>query len=290
MKKVIITVLCLFSATLIFAQTGSAKPSVTGKILLSNGQKIVVESNVTIEANLSMGMQLNSNSTYENLLEVKNNTDKNYTISSTLTKLKVNMNMMGQPTNYDSEKKESNNSDIAKTFDKKLNKPVDVSLDKITGIATTDKKEVKSETKSKETDEENPIQGLLGMFAESSDDAVVSGAFELIPQGKGIGESWSDSTVAKDMKTVRTYTLRSITDNEAVIQLDAVITATNKLELQGMEMEFKSNTKTTGEIITDISTAQVKKKTTKSDITGSFQLMGQDVPITATASTTSTYK
>ena len=286
MKKTGITLLCILTSTLIFAQTGSTKPVVTGKILLPTGQKIIVESNITIEADLSMGMQMSSNSTSENLLEVKKSTDKDYTISSTLTKVKVNMNMMGQPTNYDSEKKEDNNSDIAKTFEDKLNKPVDITIDNATGIAIKDDKKVKKT----DIDEENPMNGLLSMFAESTDDAVVSGAFELIPQGKSIGESWSDSTIAKDMKTVRTYTLKSVTGTEALIQVDAVTTAVNKLDLQGMEMEFKSNTKTTGEIITDISTGQVKKKDTKSDITGSFQLMGQDVPITAKSTSTSTYK
>ncbi|MEP7255217.1 MAG: DUF6263 family protein [Ferruginibacter sp.] len=285
MKKTIITLLYVFTSSLIFAQTGSTKAA-TQKIILPGGQKIIVESNITIEADLSMGMAINSNSTSQNLLEVKNSTDKTYTISNTLTKVKVNMNMMGQPTNYDSEKKDDNNSDIAKSFEDKLNKPVDITINNVTGIVIKDDKKVKE----KSADDENPMNGLLGMFAESTDDAVVSGAFELIPKDKAVGESWLDSTVAKDMKTVRTYTLKSVTGNEALIQLDVVTTAANKLDVQGMEMEFKSNTKTTGEIITDITTGQVKKKDTKSDITGSFQLMGQDVPITAKATSASIYK
>ena len=285
MKKTVITLLCIFTSSLLFAQTGSTKAA-TKKIILPGGQKIIVESNITIEADLSMGMAINSNSTSQNLLEVKSSTDKTYTISNTLTKVKVNMNMMGQPTTYDSEKKDDNNSDIAKSFEDKLNKPVDITIDNVTGVAIKDDKKVKE----KSADDENPMNGLLGMFAESTDEAVVSGAFELIPGGKAVGESWLDSTIAKDMKTVRTYTLKSVTGNEALIQLDVITTAANKLEVQGMEMEFKSNTKTTGEIVTDITTGQVKKKDTKSDITGSFQLMGQDVPITAKATSASTYK
>lgn len=286
MKKTGITLLGIFTTTLVLAQTGVTKPAAAGKIIIATGQKITITSNISVEADLSMGMQLSSISTSENLLEAKNSTDKTYTISNTLTKAKVNMNMMGQPTNYDSEKKENNNADIAKAIDDKLNKPVDITIDNATGAA------IKDDTKAKEKSDEddNPMNGLLNMFAESSDDAVVSGAFELIPQGKKIGDSWLDSTIAKDMKTVRTYTLKSITDNEALIQLDVVTTAKNKLDVQGMEMEFKSNTKTSGEVTTDISTGQVKKRDTKSDITGSFQLMGQDVPITAKASSTSTYK
>jgi Family of unknown function (DUF6263) len=286
MKKIGITLLGIFCTTFIFSQAGSTKPVGTGKIMLTPGQKIIVESSISMDADLSMGMQMSSTSTNENLLEAKNSTDKNYILSNTLTKVKVNMNMMGQPTSYDSEKKEDNNSDIAKTFEDKLNKPVDITIDNATGKAV---KDGKKETK-KESDEENPMSGLLDVFAQSSDDAVVTGAFELIPAGKNVGESWQDSTITKDVKTIRNYTLISITGNEALVQLDAVTTAKNKLDVQGMEMEFKSETKSTGEIITDITSGQVKKRTTKADITGSIQLMGQDVPITAKATSTNTYK
>ena len=103
MKKIIITLSGIFLTCLVFSQTSTVL-SPSAKIKLSNGQKIVVKSIVAIEASLGMGMEITSNSTTENALDVKNSTDKNYTISNTLTKLKVNMNAMGQPTNYDSEK------------------------------------------------------------------------------------------------------------------------------------------------------------------------------------------
>ncbi len=287
MKKIAIARLGLFICILILAQSNStAQISLTGKIKLTTGQKIVIESSITLEASLSMGMELSSNSTTENSLEVKTTTNKNYTISNTLTKVKVNMDMMGQATNYDSEKKEDNNNDIAKTFEEKLNKPVDIIIDNITGEAINDKKKEMKE----DTDDGNPMQGMVAMFSENSDDAIVSGAFELIPAGKIIGDNWADTLIAKEMKTIRTYTLKSVTENEAVIQISAISNGTNKIDMQGMEMEFKSDTKTSGEIITNIITGQVKKRTAQSDITGSFQIMGQDMPVTAKTNTTSIYK
>jgi len=286
MKKIIILLTGLIISFQAFSQPISNTIVPAGKIKLSNGQKIIVESNLAIEANLGMGMEITSNSTSENTLDVKNSTDKIYTISNTLTKLNVNMNMMGQPSNYNSENKEDNNAEMGKVFDDKLNKPVDILIDNSTGLAILDEKKKKNE----KADEENPLQGLMNMFAESTDDAVVSGAFGLIPQGKKVGESWSDTAIAKDLKTIRTFLLKSISANEAVIQLDAITMAVNKIDMQGMEIEFKSNTKTTGEMTTDISNGQVKKKNTISDITGSFQLMGQDMPISAKATSASTYK
>ncbi len=286
MKKINSTLVTLFIAVVSFAQPGTTNNNAINKLKLTSGQKIDVESTTHIEASFGMGMELNSNSTAVNSLQVKNITDKNSTVSNTLTKFKVDMNMMGQPNNYDSENKQGNNSDMAKIFDERLNKTVDVDIDNNTGLAVEQKKIVKA----KDTEGANPAEDLLKMFSNTSDDAMVSGAFEIIPGGKSIGDKWSDTTVAKDMKIIRTYTFKSITGNEAVIQLDVVIKAVNMLNFQEMEFEIKSDTKTTGEIITDISTGLVKKRTSNSDITGSLQMMGQDMPISAKSNSTIIYK
>lgn len=286
MKKTILVLTCLITAAFSFCQTAMPKTISTGKILLSDGQKIIAASTISIDADLSNGMELHSSSTTENALEVKTSTDKNYTVTSTLTKLKVNFNMMGQATNYDSEKNEAPSSEVEKSFADRLNKPVDVILDNSTGQATLSQKKEKNE----EVDNENPVDGMLKMFSESSDDGVVSGAFKLVPQGKNVGDQWADTTTEKDQKTIRTYTLKSVSGNDALIQLDIVTTANTKLDMQGMEFEIKTTTKTSGDITTDINTGLLKTKNTKSEITGSLQLMGQDVPISATVNTTNTYK
>ncbi len=286
MNKIYSTLVTLFIAAVSIAQPSATNNNGSNKLKLSNGQKIIVESTTHIEASFGMGMELNSNSTAVNSLQVKNITDKNSTVSNTLTRLKVDMNMMGQPNNYDSENKEGNNSDMAKIFDERLNKTVDVDIDNNTGLAVEQKKIVKA----KDTEAANPADDLLKMFSNTSDEAMVSGAFEIIPAGKSIGDKWDDTTNSKDMKIIRTYTLKSISGNEAVIQLDVLTKAVNMLNFQEMEFEIKSETKTTGEIITDVSTGLVKKRTSNSDITGSLQMMGQDMPISAKTTSTIIYK
>ncbi|MEO6540408.1 MAG: DUF6263 family protein, partial [Ferruginibacter sp.] len=250
-----------------------------------NGHKIAVESIIDIQASLAMGMELTSNSNSLNSLEVKSSTDKDITISNTLTKMKVTMNMMGQSNNYDSENKQGNNEEMAKVFDERLNKPVDVVVDNSTGLSVAEtKKEKKADADA------NPTDGLMKMFSDNSDNGIVSGAFEIIPQGKSLGNSWSDSTVEKDMKMVRTYTLKSITGNEALILVDVVSTGKNKVDFQEMEFEVKTETKTKGEIIADPITGLVSKRTSSSDISGTIQMMGQDMPISAKTTSTSIYK
>lgn len=288
MKRIYTLLLCLVISGLAFAQpSATGKRSEGTKIKLTNGQKIVVESTADIEASLTMGMEMTSNSVTVNALEVKNSNASNYIISNTLTKLKMTSNMMGQATNYDSENKAGNDEQVAKIFDDKLNKPVDVTLDNSTGLAAVEKKK----EKKAEDDETNPVADLMKIFSDNaSDDAIVSGAFELVPKGKSIGDSWADSSTAKDIKSVRTYTLKSISGNEAVIQANIVLTAVNKLDFQGMEFNIKSETKTNGEIVTDISTGLVKKRTSVADITGSIPMMGQDMPISAKVTSTTIYK
>ena len=280
MKRIYVSLISLAVAAVAFSQP-------TGKIKIAIGQKIVVENTTDIQASLAMGMELTSTSTSVNTLEVKNSTPNNYIISNTLTKLKMNTNMMGQPTNYDSENKAGNNEEMSKVFDDKLNMPVDITIDNTTGLAVVEKKK----QKQADVDETNATADLMKIFSDNaSEDAIVSGAFEMVPKGKLVGESWADTATSKDMKTIRTYTLKSVSGNEAVIQANVVSTAVNKLNFQEMEFEVKSETKTNGEIITDISTGLVKKRTSIADITGSIQMMGQDMPISAKATSTNIYK
>jgi hypothetical protein len=287
MKRIYTLLVCLAVSAIAFSQPLNSGTAPAGKIKLTNGQKIVVESITEIEASLTMGMQLNSTSATVNALEVKSSTSNNYIISNTLTKLKMNTDMMGQANNYDSENKAGNNEEMSKIFDDKLNKPADVTIDNTTGLAVTEKKK----EKKTDADETNAAADLMKIFSDNaSDDAIVSGAFEMVPKGKATGESWADTTTGKDMKTIRTYTLKSISGNEATIQSNVISTSVNKLNFQEMEFDIKSETKTIGEIVTDISTGLVKKRTSVADITGSIQMMGQDMPISAKATTTNIYK
>ena len=104
MKKIPITLLAVFAIGLLYAQTGTNKPMSAVKIVLSKGQKIVVENTVSIESSMSPGVEASSTTASENILEVKDVTDKGYIISNSLSKLKLSMDMMGQNSSYDSEK------------------------------------------------------------------------------------------------------------------------------------------------------------------------------------------
>ena len=134
MKKQFFTLAGIFFAGSLLAQTPATK------VILNKGQKIVVQTTVSIETNMAPGMDATSNSTSENILVVKEATEKNYTVSSSLTKLKLNMEMMGRSNSYDSEKKEDQDTEIGKGLGEKLNKTSDIIIDNNTGNAIVTKK------------------------------------------------------------------------------------------------------------------------------------------------------
>ena len=281
MKKQFFTLMGIFFTGSLLAQTPATK------IMLNKGQKIIVQTTVSIETNMAPGMDASSNSSSENVLVVKESTDKNYTISNSLTKLKLNMEMMGKSNSYDSEKKEDQDTELGKGLREKLNRSADVIIDNSTGNALVTKK---PEAK-KDVSEADPMQNMLQMFGDSgSDESIVAGAFEIIPQGKKPGDSWADTSIEKDMKTIRTYTFRSNADTGAVIQLNTVVVSASTMEMMGMSLEVNTTTQSKSNILLDITTGQVKRKSTESNVTGSFQMMGQDSPISAKATTVSIYK
>ncbi|MCX6314940.1 MAG: DUF6263 family protein [Sphingobacteriales bacterium] len=245
MKKLSLVLSCIFVASILFAQTATTSSSLSKRIVLSAGQKIIMANSISMETSMS-GMDINNTSSAEYSVEVKSVAENNYAITSTLTKMKVNMDMMGQTTSYDSEKKEDQNSDI------------------------------------------DPMQGMMQMFGSGGDDGVVNSAFELIPVGIKIGGAWSDSSIDKALKMVRHFTLVSITGNEAAIKMTSVIDAVNTMEVQGMQMDMNSTTQSSADIITDITTGLVKKRSTVASISGSFQVMGQSIPLTAKVTSNST--
>jgi hypothetical protein len=288
MKRIYISSVCLLISGLIFAQTSiSASRPDAPKIKLANGQKIVIESTTDIQASLTMGMEMISNSSTINSLIVKNSSVNNYTIGNTLTRMKVNMNAMGQSGSYNSDNKEGNSEEMAKLFDEKMNQEVDVVIDNKTATAISEKKK---EKKVDDSDAANPAADLMKMFADNSDEATVAGAFQIIPKGKSVGDSWADTTSANDMKTISTYTLKNLTGNEALIQSVITTAGKSKLNFQEMEFELKIGSKTIGEIVSDISTGLVSKRTNVAEITGSIQMMGQDMPISAKSTIINIYR
>lgn len=278
MKKAILLITILSSFSL-FAQKN--KP-----ISLSRGQVITITTTSNLDMDMGSGILIKNSSSSTNNVVVTGEDDKNYTISSTLNKLVLSSDMMGQQNNYDSDKKDDKDSEIGKTVSEKLGKPVIVFVNKKTGNVVPEKKK----EDIKDSVDNNPMIAMMQSFDSGEDDAIVKEMFFLIPFGRKIGEAWVDSTAKSEFKSKKTYTLKSVKDNIATVGLVGEVTGSTTMEMQGMQFDLSMNTKTTGEIIVDIKSGLVQKRNTNADISGNIDIMGQSTPITATATLTSEIK
>ena len=239
------------------------------------------------DMDMGMGMQMKTSNIASNKLLIIGVDATGYQLSNTVTKLKTDMDFMGQQTNYDSDKPADNESETGKAVAAKLNKPDTLLLDKLTGKVTRNKK---STEEMPEVNQGNPLAGLMSSMNSSADVQVVENAFFIIPAGKKTGDSWSDSTSDKSMKSKRIFTIKSIEGNTATISYSGTIDVSGNQEIQGSEVAITMNTKLTGEIIFNPTTNLVSKRTMNSDINGTIEMMGQAMPVTAKVESSFTYQ
>ncbi len=254
------------------------------KIVLNKGQKFKVSTTAAQEADMGMGMEMKNFTSSTNNLVVIDADDKGYTITNTLTGLKLSMDFMGQQNNYDSDKKEDSASEIGKSV-QNLNIPDTLTVNKTNAAITSNKKEI-ADTKDATA---NPMESLFESLGKN-EDAIAADAFFLLPKGKKTGDSWTDSSSAKGMRSFKTYRVESIEKNIAKIKIDGTVESNIQTEVQGIPVTIVMTTKTNSEILVDTKSSLVNKRETKADIIGNLELMGQSAPITGKATTTSIYE
>ncbi len=270
MKKLFLFALTIFTISCI------AQP--TQKIVLKKGQKIKLEqvdkTTMRISA-MGQSMDINSDNDMITLLEVKAIDDNKFTLSSTLKRIKMSAEMMGNSQSYDSDNPADKNSEMAKEFENKLNKPEEAIVDH-------QGKEINEKNKGMEISG-NPMENMFKMIAAKG---AVSSAFMLLPANASVGSSWSDSGMIETIKTLKTYTIKSISNDEAVIELKGTISGEKSADMQGMEMNVKMNSQLSGEILSDIKTGLVKRTNIITDMNNEVEMMGASNPMTGKVTTT----
>lgn len=276
MKKILFPALMLVSATLL-AQT------YTPAIKLTPQKKYAVVS--TTKGNMSqevMGqtMDIPMDVSNTSLLEVKSATGGSYQMSTTISRLVLAMNAMGQEMNYDSDKKEDSDSEVGKALAGQLNKPIDFTINnfgKVTDVAEKAAGVTKNATS-------NPMMGLLSMGASGNSTSLALELFSTDAPIK-VGESFTDSSSSETegkVKNINTYTLTEIKDGIARFTVNGTTTLSKDAEMQGMQTTTNTTTKSTGEMLVDINTGLLNRKTMKLNITGSVDVAGMSIPLTGT--------
>lgn len=271
----------LFTAALLFAGLSLAAQT-SSSIQLRTGQKIRGTVVSQVEADLGMGMLMKNDSESKTVLSVNGEKDDNYLVSNTLEKVKMKVEFMGQEQRYDSENESDKDSELGKQMSPLVGQPFNLFLSRSSGKVIAETVEENTEKSS------NPLQDVLG--GNGLDEASVSTIFFLVPKNRKNGESWNvtDSSAAGVSK--HTYTLNRIDGTKADISFTSVMDVAKPMESQGQEMIVTMNVKSKGTLTSDTETSIVSKRAMETEINGNIEVMGQNMPIMATANQVMTYE
>lgn len=251
------------------------------RVLLTKGQKLLVKTSSSQEADMGMGMEMKNNSSSSYNLVVLDADKENYTVTNTLTGLKISVDFMGQSTNYDSDKKVDVDSELGKSV-KNLNMPDTVLINNVNALIT-----YKQKTDTATTDGSNPFESMFESLG-NNEGRIVDELFLVIPTGIKAGDKWYDSASTASVRSVKEYELQSVENGIATIKTSFKVDNNSQVELQGMQVNISMTTQSTGTITTDTRTSIVSKRAAKAQINGSLELMGQTMNVTGSSTSTTT--
>jgi len=270
MKKI------LLAASFFTVITASAQ-TLTQKASISKGQQLEEISKVNMNITQEMAgqsMDIKVESTFTNLVEVKDASASGFALSNTLKKVLMNMKMMGQDMTFDSDKKEDMDGQLGQAYKGNLNMPKEYTISKaglITEIKGSDAKAA----------EQGMMENIMSGIMDVEKVGAAFHSFASIP-AKGIkkGESWSDSASDGKNKTTTTYTFQDIKGNDGLISINSMMVVDREIEQQGMKMQMAMKGTTIGEYTFDVASGIIKTKKATTKASGNVEVMGQSVPMT----------
>jgi hypothetical protein len=284
MKKFLLAGMVAMATMSVFAQT--YKPAL--KLEAGKKYNVTVVSKAT-NTQEAMGQKMEvpmENNNYQ-LVEIQSATDKGYKAAATIKRIVFSTNMMGQDMAYDSDKKADRDGKLGESFNKQVNKTVAFE------VANNGKIIEGSVVKPKE--EESAEGDMMATMLKSmgmSDNATP--IFDLFSDDKEmkVGDTFTETkNIATDKsegKNVTVYTLTGIKDGVATFTFAGTGNLEMKLSMQGMDMVNTTNNKTSGEMLVDMTTGMLIKKTITNEATGKVEVQGMEIPITSSGTTTIT--
>jgi Family of unknown function (DUF6263) len=244
-------------------------------IRLQKGDNITITNTAKVTSTVNyMGqdMEMGGDIVSANTIKVDAAKGNAYDMTTTLSKVKLNMSALGQELAYDSENPGAGDERLAGAFKDKLNKPAAVTIggDGVVLASPAD-----------ESAEASPMLAMLGDAGRMSEGDIVASAFFLIPEAsKMAGASWSsDASKGEDVKIVYNYTLKEIKDGHALV----IVKSENALKMKAMQMGMETTTSVKGggegEILVELSSGLVKKRTMLITMTGNVDAAGMQIPI-----------
>lgn len=247
------------------------------RIDTKKGKTYKVTSVTNGEMDMGMGMTMNSKSTNQYQVEVLDVIGDKAILKSTLSRMNIEMDAMGQQQSFDSDKQADRESELGKNIPADAFKPDTAEISLASGALI----ESPGATKVKTEADDNPMNGMIQAMGESDAGAVAGTLHFIIPAGVKAGDQWKDSSSTKGMKRQVTYTLESIDKNIASIKMDETTQMNSEQEVQGMAMQVSMSGSNKGTLKVNTDTGLIQSKEINSEVNGSLEVMGQSNPISA---------
>lgn len=269
------------AAAAIIMATGSYAQ--TTKLALNKGQKfeVITVSKVNTVADV-MGQQMENN--------VDNNSNEMYEVTDTrpgetdlgltITKLKANVQAMGQEMSYDSDKKD-NSGPLADEMSKTVGKTKKMTVDAAGKIIKEDKPEKEAGG------------GMMNMGSGSLSSISIFYA-SLIGRDLSPNSTIADSVISNTdkikSKVVGNFVVKSIENGIATIEFTGTQTTSGVIEQMGQEMSMSGSSKVSSQIKMNIGTGIILETSTTTDGSNTVEAMGMSIPVTVKSTTTTIVK
>ncbi len=242
------------------------------KISVKKGLKLesVTVTKMTMEV---MGQNIDNETNMTSSLEVKDVNSDGYLFSNLVKHIVIKGNAMGQDISFDSDKKEDMDGQVGQALKDHVGVSQDIQVDKKGKVLST-------------TDSSKKAGGMSDMMSVTGD--VTKGQpypmlIQLPAKTVKPGDSWTDSSgTDATIKTVTTYTLKSISGDGVLVSFTGTLSKSGTIEQSGMEIQMDMTGAIKGESTYEPGSGLLKTSTSSSDIKGTLGVMGQNAPISAT--------
>lgn len=250
----------------------AAMGSQAQKIAVTKGQKLETVTTTKMKMEV-MGQNMDNESSATTNVEVKDVNADGFLFTNVIKRMTTKLSGMGQDISFDSDKKEDMDGQIGQVLKEQINVPQEIQVDKKGKVIST-------------TAGEKKAGGMTDMMSISGD--VTKGQpypvlIQLPANSIKPGDTWIDSSgTMATIKTVTTYTLKSINADGALVSFTGTLARNGTIEQNGMEMQMDMTGTTKGEATYETNSGFIKTNTSTSDIKATLVIMGQNAPLTAT--------
>lgn len=211
-------------------------------------------------------MQMNQEEKSTSIIEVIAEKNEAYDFQVTITEVSAKVSQMGHEESYDSTDEDAHKSPLAIAYDGHLNTARKMRIDKNGKITTM-----------KEDDSEEMAEDFSGLQESFS-------IFIALPEDLEVGKTWTDQQKIKtdemDLQVERTYTVKSLNDEEVHLQISGEMSLKQNIVNEGTRVNTKLNGTTAGEIFLYRTYNVVKSEKSFTRLKGNTHTSGMDIPIT----------